>query len=173
MNNVQIFPMDNSRRPKGRPSLRMESSDEYVLPGRTVVVCEDEGLTQMQIQRALQRAGLHVVGSAVSGKEALHTILEHRPDIVIMDIGIPGPDGLEVAEHILAVCAPCVVVLTAFTDEEHRRRAERAGACAYLVKPITGEMLLKALQDAWDRYLSSPEETCMTMPDRKPKLRIE
>ncbi len=143
--------------PRPTPAfLRVEETESYVLPGKRVVVCEDEGVTQMQIQRALRKAGMEVVGSAVTGMEALHTILQERPEIVIMDIGMPDLDGLEVAARIVPFSAACVVVLTAYSDDEHRQRALRSGASGYLVKPVTGEQLLRGIRDAWERY-TSPE----------------
>src|SRR5438552_3254177 len=59
------------------------------LEGKRVVICEDEAVTQMQLRRALSRAGLDIVGIATNGKEAVDTTLRERPDIVLMDIRMP------------------------------------------------------------------------------------
>ena len=114
-----------------------------------MVICEDEGILQMQLQRALTRAGLQVVGSANNGRTGVETVLRKRPDIVLMDIRMPIMDGLEATRRILAVYHPCIVMLTAYADENYQQQAREIGASGYIIKPVTTETLLPQLHAAW------------------------
>src|SRR5690242_14654533 len=90
-----------------------------VLSGKRVAVVEDEGITQLQLSRILRSQGLEVVGTAADGQEAVEVVLATRPDLVLMDIRMPIMDGLEASERILAEYPVCIVMLTAFSDEEY------------------------------------------------------
>ena len=84
------------------PALDSDLRPEHspVLAGKSVVVVEDEGITQMQLRRILRNAGLKVVGSATNGAEGVEVVLRERPDLVLMDIRMPGSfDGLEAARQ--------------------------------------------------------------------------
>ncbi len=122
------------------------------LVGRRVVIVEDEGVTQMQLGRVLARFGMSVVGSAMNGPMGVEMVLRERPDIVLMDINMPGPfDGLEAARRISAKVPTCIVMLTAY--REYEERARQAGAYGYVTKPILGESLLPQLSAAYTEYL--------------------
>ncbi len=122
-----------------------------MLRGKSAVIVEDEGVTQMQVKRILTRAGLRVVGAAMSGEEAVRVVLQEHPDIVLMDINMPGQfNGLEATRRILEQFPACVVMLTAY--EEHRQEAERIGTSGYAVKPIDSRTLIPQLQAAWERF---------------------
>src|SRR5688572_9186754 len=101
-----------------RPSPAPQSvSPAKGLAGKRIVVVEDEGLTQMHLRRLLVAAGLVVVGVEASGPKAVVRVLQEKPDIVLMDIRMPGEyDGLEAARRILAQFSTCIVMLTAFDD---------------------------------------------------------
>src|SRR5437016_12922203 len=86
------------------------------LEGKRVVICEDEAVTQMQLRRALSRAGLTVVGIATNGREAVETTLREKPDIVLMDIRMPVMDGIAATRQILSKYDVCVVMLTAVAN---------------------------------------------------------
>src|SRR5579871_931015 len=118
------------------------------LAGKRVVICEDEGITQLQLRRALTRAGLTVVGVAGSGAAAVEAVLREQPDIVLMDIRMPVMDGIEATRQIMAAYPVCILMVTAYANEGNQARARQAGASGYLVKPITSEALVPALQDA-------------------------
>lgn len=122
------------------------------LTGKRVVVCEDEGVTQLQIRRILTRAGAVVVGAAGNGEEAVATILRERPDLVIMDVRMPLLDGIAATRRIREVYPVCILIVTAYASEETQEQARLAGASGYLVKPITGDVLLSALQAAFEAF---------------------
>lgn len=122
------------------------------LEGMRAVIAEDEGITQLQLTKILRAKGLDVVGRASNGQEAVELALQTRPDLVLMDIRMPYMDGLEAAEHILAQERLCIVMLTAFSDEEYRQRAEKLGTSGYVLKPITADTLLPALLTAYQQF---------------------
>src|SRR5687767_1670491 len=123
-----------------------------ILEGKRVVICEDEAVTQMQLRRALGRAGLQVVGIATNGKEAVETTLREKPDIVLMDIRMPVMDGITAARRIMEAFPVCMVMLTAFANDGYQEQANQLGAAGYIVKPITSDVLLPLLQEALENF---------------------
>ena len=74
-----------------------------ILAGKRVLTVEDEGITQMQLNKILASAGMERIGIATSGPQGVEIAIEHRPDIILMDINMPGEyNGLEAARCILA-----------------------------------------------------------------------
>jgi two-component system, response regulator PdtaR len=122
------------------------------LAGKRVVICEDEGITQMQLKRILTQAGLVVVATAGDGQSGVDAVLRERPDLVLMDIKMPVMDGLEAAEQILATYRVCIIMLTAYATEEYQQRATEIGSCGYVIKPITAQTLLPEMQQAYTRF---------------------
>lgn len=123
------------------------------LIGRRVVIVEDEGVTQMQLRRMLKQVGMTVLGSAINGQDGVDIVLRERPDLVLMDIRMPGAiDGLEAARRILAEFHVCIVMLTAFSEDEYRRRAEEIAVADYIVKPVTRDILVPAITAALKRF---------------------
>jgi AmiR/NasT family two-component response regulator len=117
------------------------------------LICEDAGVTVMQLRKALLRAGYQVVGEAVEGQKAIEMAKELSPDLVLMDINMPGPvDGIAATREILQHQAVPIIMLTAYSDDSYVDAALDAGACGYLVKPITSEQLLPALKLAITRF---------------------
>src|SRR5262249_23258044 len=115
--------------------------------GLRVLICEDEGVTVMALRKALVRAGYEVVGEAVDGRSAIDMALSLKPDLILMDITMLGStDGIVATREILQVMPIPIIMLTAYSDEDYVDAALDAGACAYLVKPITSEQLLPALK---------------------------
>ena len=126
------------------------------LEGKRIVICEDEGVTQLQLRRALTRAGLNVIGVAINGRQGLEIALRERPDIILMDIHMPIMDGLEAARRILETYSVCVVMLTAFSDEEYLNKAQAIGASGYILKPVTSDTLLPQLRKGYEAFLNRP-----------------
>ena len=132
--------------------LETAASGGPILEGKRVVICEDEAVTQMQLRRALSRAGLQVVGIATNGKEAVETTLREKPDIVLMDIRMPVMDGITAARRIMEAFPVCMVMLTAFANDGYQEQASQLGAAGYIVKPITSDVLLPLLQEALENF---------------------
>jgi len=112
-----------------------------------VVVAEDEAIIRLDIVETLTEAGFDCVAQAGDGAEAVKLALELKPDLVLMDIKMPGTDGLQAAE-ILAEHKIPVVLLTAFSSPELVERASAAGVFNYVVKPFNPANLIPALRIA-------------------------
>jgi response regulator NasT len=100
----------------------------------------------------LTDGGYDVVGQAGDGARAVELALEHRPDLVILDVKMPVLDGISAAERITSEGIAPVVLLTAFSQRSLVERATQAGAMAYLVKPFTSADLFPAIEVAQARY---------------------
>jgi response regulator NasT len=149
MQSYVLAPESAPPAPESRHEKNVREDRSPILEGKRVVVVEDEGVTQMQLRRLLKHAGLNVVASAASGEEGVAAVLNARPDLVMMDICMPGAfDGLEAARRILAEYNVCIVMLTAFSEDEFRKRAAELNVCGYVLKPITTESLLPQIETA-------------------------
>ena len=121
--------------------------------GRTsVLIAEDEAIIRLDLKEMLAEEGFDVVAEAADGEAAVRLAEERRPDLVIMDIKMPGTDGLSAAERIVEEDLGAVLILTAFSGRDLVRRAAEAGAMAYLVKPFQKSDLLPAVELALARY---------------------
>ncbi len=109
-----------------------------------VVLVDDEPMVREHLGVILGAAeGLRVVGEAGDGAEAVEAVLRHRPRVVLMDLRMPGVDGIAATERIAALPDPPVVVaLTTFADDSHVARALEAGAAGFLVKSTPMEELV-------------------------------
>jgi response regulator NasT len=112
-----------------------------------VVVAEDEAIIRLDIVETLKESGFDVVGQAGDGAEAVRLTLELKPDLVLMDIKMPGTDGLQAAEVLAEHNVP-VVLLTAFSSPDLVERASAAGVFSYVVKPFNPSNLIPALRIA-------------------------
>lgn len=110
-----------------------------------VLVCEDEGLTALRLQRVLTKLGFTVVGEAKDGEEAIRLAGELKPDVILMDVHMPRATGIEATQRIMASCPTAIVMLTAYSDQELVQSALDAGASGYLVKPVKDEQLKPAI----------------------------
>ncbi len=129
------------------PQITVEEA-RRLLNGRRVIIVEDEGVTQMQLRRTLSHAGLVIVGTAINGRDGVELALREHPDIILMDVRMPIMDGMEATRRILAEVPMCVVMLTAFSDEEYRTQAQELGVSGYVIKPVTSDMLLPLMYQA-------------------------
>ena len=111
-----------------------------------VLIADDEPLARERLRDLLAAMpGIELVAEAGDGREALHACAEHNPDLVLLDIAMPGIDGLETARHLAAFePRPAVVFCTAF--DAHALSAFEAQAIDYLVKPVRPERLAAALE---------------------------
>jgi len=119
---------------------------------RRVVVAEDEALIRLDLVEMLGEEGYDVVAAAADGAEAVRLAEEHRPDLVILDVKMPGMDGLTAARLIAADRLAAILVLTAFSQRELVDEARDAGALAYLVKPFQEKDLVPAMEVALARH---------------------
>ena len=111
-----------------------------------VVVADDEPLARDRLRALLEeQPGVRVVATASDGAQALQACAEHHPDLVLLDISMPGMDGLESARHLAAgEPRPAVIFCTAY--DAHAVSAFEAEALDYLVKPVRPERLASALE---------------------------
>mgnify|MGYP006270922357 CR=1 FL=1 len=117
-----------------------------------VVIAEDEAIIRLDLKETLEEEGYEVVGETGRGDKAVDLVRELRPDIAILDIKMPGMDGLEAARHITKDRICGVLVLTAFSQREVIEEARDAGALAYLVKPFQKSDLIPAIEVAIGRF---------------------
>jgi two-component system, response regulator PdtaR len=117
-----------------------------------VLIAEDEAIIRLDLKEMLEEEGFDVVGEAADGDAALRLTRERTPDLVIMDVKMPGMDGLTAAEQIVADDLAAVLVLTAFSQKDLVQRAAEAGALGYLVKPFQKSDLLPAIEIALARH---------------------
>ena len=117
-----------------------------------ILVAEDEAIIRLDLVETLREAGYEVVGETGRGDEALKLVEELEPDLAILDVRMPGLDGIEVAREIVAERTAAVLILTAFGQRELVERAAEAGALAYLVKPWQRSDLIPAIEMALARH---------------------
>jgi AmiR/NasT family two-component response regulator len=117
-----------------------------------VVIAEDEAIIRLDLKETLEEEGYTVIGETGRGDQALELVRDLRPDLAILDVKMPGMDGLEVAKVIgdERICG--VLVLTAFSQREIIEQARDAGALAYLVKPYQKSDLIPAIEVAIGRF---------------------
>ena len=116
------------------------------------MIAEDEAVVRLDLCEILAEEGFEVVGSTGRGDEAVELVRNLHPDLVILDIKMPGMDGLQAAAAIHSSVRTAVVILTAFSERNFIERARDAGAQAYLVKPFQREELLPAIEVALGRF---------------------
>ena len=117
-----------------------------------VVIAEDEAIIRMDLRETLEEEGYLVVGETGRGDQAVELVRALQPDLVILDVKMPGIDGLEAAGIITAEKLCGVLILTAFSQREVIEQARDAGALAYLVKPFQKSDLIPAIEVAIGRF---------------------
>jgi AmiR/NasT family two-component response regulator len=117
-----------------------------------VVIAEDEAIVRLDLKEIMEEEGYEVVGETGRGDEAVDLVRTHHPDLAILDIKMPGMDGLTAAREINAERLCAVLVLTAFSQRDLIEQARNAGALAYLVKPFQKSELLPAIEMAIGRF---------------------
>ena len=128
----------------------------------TVVVVDDEKPLVDLVTRYLQREG-YVVHPAYDGLDALEVIQEIDPDVVVLDLMLPGVDGLEVARRIREQSDPYIVMLTARTEEVDRIVGLRVGADDYVTKPFSPNELVARIQAMLRRPRRRPPAAAATV----------
>ncbi|HLU42065.1 MAG TPA: response regulator [Microthrixaceae bacterium] len=117
-----------------------------------VVVAEDEAIIRMDLRELLQEEGYEVVAECGRGDEAVALVREHRPDVALLDIKMPGLDGISAARRISEEHLSAVVLVTAFSQRELIEEASDAGVHGYIVKPFERHDLAPAIEVAIARF---------------------
>jgi response regulator NasT len=117
-----------------------------------VVIAEDETIIRLDLRELLEEEGYEVVGETGRGDEAIDLVRQLEPDLAILDIKMPGLDGLSAASRITAERLAAVLILTAFSQRDLVEQARDAGALAYLVKPFQKTDLIPAIELALGRH---------------------
>jgi DNA-binding NarL/FixJ family response regulator len=122
---------------------------EKTLDELRVLLVDDHDLFRSGLVNLLSEHGLHVVGEAENGDVALRLVRELAPDVVIMDLNMPGPSGVDVIRQMTSI-APLtrVVVLTISADDSDVINAVMGGACGYLLKDSSVDQLIAGIRSA-------------------------
>jgi signal transduction histidine kinase/CheY-like chemotaxis protein len=134
--------------PPASVAQRGKSDGHLKMPGRRVLVVDDN-VDSAETLALLLRLGGHQVETAYSGRTALESARLNRPEIVMLDIGMPGMDGLEVARRLrdeLGLKDVVLVAMTGYGQDEDRRRSQIAGFNSHLVKPVDLDRLNNLLK---------------------------
>ncbi|MCP3853134.1 MAG: response regulator [Actinomycetia bacterium] len=133
-----------------------------------IVIAEDEAIIRLDLKETLIDEGYDVVGEAGRGDQAVELVRELEPQLAILDIKMPGMDGLAAAEVITGENLAAVLILTAFSQRELIEQARDAGAMAYLVKPFQRSELVPAIELALGRFqeLRALQEKATDLEDR-------
>jgi len=120
--------------------------------GPRLLIAEDEAIIRLDLKEMLEEEGYVVVGEAADGEAAIRLARDRSPDLVIMDVKMPGMDGLTAAGVIADEQLGAVLILTAFSQRDLVQRAAEAGAMGYLVKPFQKSDLMPAIDIALARH---------------------
>lgn len=113
-----------------------------------IVVIDDEPIIRMDIKEMLEAENYHVVAEGKNGEEAVELAYKHKPDMIIMDVKMPVMDGIKASEIIRKFSDSSILLLTAYSQKELVQEAKGAGVTAYLVKPVSEEDLIPAVEIA-------------------------
>lgn len=122
------------------------------MPETRILIAEDNELVSLTLEEQLANLGYTVIGVARTGAEAVRMCVQLDPDLVIMDMQMPEMDGSAAAKEIARQHPTPVIMLTAYSDVEHIRKAETSGALAYLIKPVNPEELPPTIDVAVARF---------------------
>lgn len=117
-----------------------------------VVIAEDEAIIRLDLKESLEAEGYIIAGEAGRGDEAVELARTLNPDVVILDIKMPGLNGIEAAKIISEEHIAAVLLLTAFSQRDLIQEASQAGALAYLVKPFQRSELVPSIELAVGRF---------------------
>jgi two-component system, response regulator PdtaR len=117
-----------------------------------VVIADDEPIIRMGLREMLEEQGYIVVGEATDGQTAVDLAREARPDVVVMDIRMPGVDGISAAGILTQERIAPIILITAFYDRELVERARDAGVFSYVRKPFNESQLVPQIELALARF---------------------
>lgn len=122
-----------------------------------IIIADDEAVIRMGLKQMVAALGHRVVATAANGDEALETTQRLKPDLLLLDIKMPGQDGLTVAEALAAQMPLPIIMLTAFSERSLIERAANAAVMGYLVKPIHESKLGPTIELAVTRFEAMQE----------------
>ena len=133
------------------------------------LIVDDVAATRENIKKLMEfHPEIEAVGQAGTGEEAIALAKALRPDVILMDINMPGMDGIEATERLsLEVPDAAVIIMSVQGEQEYLRRAMMAGAKNYLTKPFTGDELIHAAKDAYNRERKVREALRTKTADKK------
>ncbi|RSM37338.1 DNA-binding response regulator [Amycolatopsis balhimycina DSM 5908] len=137
----------------------------------TVLLADDEPLVRTGLRALLEQQGLPVAGEAADGGEVLPEVRRTRPDVVLMDVRMPGTDGIEATRQVLAALAepPKILVVTTFDNDDYVHEALLAGASGFLLKRARKEEIAHAVRTvAAGESLLFPEAIRRLVSGRRP-----
>lgn len=114
--------------------------------GARIVVADDESILRLDVKAMLTAAGYRVMAEANTGDLAIELAALHQPDLIVMDIKMPGMSGVKASRIIQETYGVPVLLLTAYSDMEFIQEAKKAGVVGYLVKPFTERDLIPAVE---------------------------
>jgi CheY-like chemotaxis protein len=120
--------------------VRTESSPLGVLRGRRMLLVDDNAAALFVLSKLIAKLGDHEIVTAGDGPAALAQAKAMRPEIALLDIGLPGMDGFEVARQMRSdpdLTGMTLIALTGYGQEEDRRKSREAGFDRHLVKPVS------------------------------------
>ena len=123
-------------------------SDSAVLASQIrVMLVDDHPVVRDGIRAMLESAGFEVAGEASDGHEAAELACALEPDVILMDVRMPGVDGLEATRQLkAAVPETAVIIVTSFDNQDYMLRAIEAGAAGYVLKGVSRQLLLDAIR---------------------------
>jgi len=138
-----------------------------------ILIADDHGVMRAGLRAMLEgEPSVEVVGEATNGEEVLDLARQLQPDIILLDIGMPGMDGIEATRRITKLTPPIkVLILSVYEDESLLREAIRVGASGYIVKRAAGDELIDAIQAVSKGYMYiHPAITRMLVSELSPAV---
>src|SRR5919108_5283648 len=149
-----------STRPTRRRSEHLRGGCERTPAMIKVLIVDDIPETRDHLSRLLgMEREIDVVGVAGSGEDAIRLAMDLRPDVIIMDINMPGMDGIAASE-VISQRLPTspIIMMSVHGEADHMKRAMLAGAREFLIKPFSADELSTSIKRVWERDLARREQ---------------
>jgi pilus assembly protein CpaE len=140
-----------------------------------VLIVDDIAETREHLTKLLAfEQAIDVVGVAASGEEAISSAMELRPDVIVLDINMPGMDGIEAAELITQrQPTAAIIMMSVHGEADQMRRALQAGAREFLVKPFSSDEFSETIKRVYEREFARRQQFEASMPASKPAASVE